>query len=108
MFEIGEVVLVLVGFALERYVAVSAYEVMILDEAHDPLKKVPYEKKHEQHLTLLSGVDAFVVVFGWGEPAASEDESTDVDGIKGFAEEYSADFYDGHSVSAYWTTEQFL
>ena len=98
VLEVGEVVLVTVGFALEGDVAIGAYEVAVHDEPHEPLKKVPDEKKHEQHFTLLSGVDAFVVVFGRGEPAASENEPADVDGIEGLAEEQSADFYDGHGI----------
>ena len=56
--QIVKVALVGIGFALKRDVAVG---IAPHGQPHQPLDQISQIKKHEQHLALLSGVDAFMV-----------------------------------------------
>ena len=63
MFEVGEVVLMLVCFLLEADVLVCLHAVTVFDEEDEPLEEVPDEEGQVEQFLLLCGMDKFVVEF---------------------------------------------
>lgn len=59
--EVIQVVAVGVGLAFERDVVICLVPVAVLNEPARPFNEVEYIERHEQQLTLLGSVDAFVV-----------------------------------------------
>lgn len=80
--EVVEVALVGVGFALEGYVEIGGDGATMDDEPHEPLHAVPQEEEHEEHLQLLTRVDALVVGGHGAQLTARDDDAANVDGVE--------------------------
>jgi hypothetical protein len=87
VLEVGEVVLVLIGFLLEADVAVGLHAVTIFDKQEEPLEEVPDEEGQVEQFLLLCGVDKLVVDFLAVERLDRKDEAEQANGNKVLAQE---------------------
>lgn len=83
MVTIGQVMLMLVGFALKAEIAIRLHPVAARQVAPGELYDIPHVEAHDEHLTQLQGVYVFVVELHLAHlplVAAAEHQSADVDG----------------------------
>ena len=83
LMPILQVMLTSIGLALERNVAISLMQVAVYNQSHTPLHHIPHKERHEEHFSLLQGMDIFMILIHMAQTPktfSSKDNSEKIDG----------------------------
>ncbi len=80
VFEVGQVVLMIIGLLLEADMAIGLTHIMVLDEEQEPLDAIPDEERQIEEFALLVDMNHLVVQVVLVEWYHREDELAQCDG----------------------------